>query len=187
MSKSTGNFLTLKDAVEKYGADATRVALADAGDAVEDTNLEETVANSTILRLYNLKQWCEEMMSTQVLRSGAEKTLWDELFDNEMDKLVRDAQLHYEEYVHLELCLNCCILSSSGRTTKPLFELLYTISWRRETSTAKLSWQRVLVCILLLCSDTWSSRPLSWHLSSPIGQIIFGPKSSRRLVLPLVH
>lgn len=29
MSKSTGNFMTLKDAVEKYGADATRVALAD--------------------------------------------------------------------------------------------------------------------------------------------------------------
>jgi len=34
MSKSTGNFPTLKDAVEKYGVDATRVALADAGDAV---------------------------------------------------------------------------------------------------------------------------------------------------------
>jgi leucyl-tRNA synthetase len=25
MSKSTGNFLTLRDAVEKYGADATRM------------------------------------------------------------------------------------------------------------------------------------------------------------------
>lgn len=39
MSKSTGNFMTLKDAVEKYGADATRVALADAGDGTEDANL----------------------------------------------------------------------------------------------------------------------------------------------------
>ncbi len=55
MSKSTGNFMTLKDAVEKYGADATRVALADAGDGTEDANLEETVANSIILRLFTLK------------------------------------------------------------------------------------------------------------------------------------
>jgi len=78
-------------------------------------------------------------MSTQVLRSGAEKTLRDKPFDDEMNNLVRDAQLQYEEYLPLELCLNCCILSSSGRTIKPLCELLYTTSWRRETSTAKLS------------------------------------------------
>lgn len=50
MSKSTGNFLILKDAVEKYGADATRVALPDTGNGTEDANLEETVVNSTILR-----------------------------------------------------------------------------------------------------------------------------------------
>lgn len=31
MSKSTGNFLTLADMVNKYGADASRIALADAG------------------------------------------------------------------------------------------------------------------------------------------------------------
>lgn len=101
MSKTTGNFLTLKDAVEKYGADATRVALADAGDGTEDANLEDTVANSTILRLFTFKQWCKEMMIGQTLRSGPEKTLWDTLFENEMHTLVRDAKLHFEEYVHL--------------------------------------------------------------------------------------
>lgn len=31
MSKSTGNFMTLQDLVKKYGADATRIGLADAG------------------------------------------------------------------------------------------------------------------------------------------------------------
>jgi leucyl-tRNA synthetase len=35
MSKSTGNFLTLYDATKKFGADATRVSLADAGDSIE--------------------------------------------------------------------------------------------------------------------------------------------------------
>ena len=45
MSKSTGNFLTLDAAIQKFGADATRVALADAGDGFEDANFEETVAS----------------------------------------------------------------------------------------------------------------------------------------------
>lgn len=97
MGESTGSFLTLKDAIQKYGADATRVALADAGDGTEDANLEETVANNTILRLFTLKQWCEEMMSGQTLRSGPEKTLWDRLFENEMNTLVGNAKLHFEE------------------------------------------------------------------------------------------
>jgi leucyl-tRNA synthetase len=36
MSKSTGNFLTMGDATKKYGADATRLTLADAGDEITD-------------------------------------------------------------------------------------------------------------------------------------------------------
>ena len=32
MSKSTGNFLTIDDAIKQFGADATRFACADAGD-----------------------------------------------------------------------------------------------------------------------------------------------------------
>jgi leucyl-tRNA synthetase len=101
MSKSTGNFLTLRDAVKKYGADATRIALADAGDAIEGANFEETVANSSILRLFTLKQWCEEITQDQGLRNGPADTLWDKLFENEMNVLVHDAELHYEEYVGL--------------------------------------------------------------------------------------
>lgn len=51
MSKSTGNFLTLSETVDKFGADAARVAFADAGDSVEDANFDEKVANAAILRL----------------------------------------------------------------------------------------------------------------------------------------
>lgn len=59
MSKSTGNFLTLKDAVQKFGADATRLALADAGDGIEDANFDEMSANAIILRLHTLLDWTE--------------------------------------------------------------------------------------------------------------------------------
>ena len=96
MSKSTGNFLTLNDAVKKFGADATRVALADAGDGVEDANFEETVANSSILRLYTLKEWIEDVVKDKSLRTGPADGFWDKLFDNEMNGLVHEARKHYE-------------------------------------------------------------------------------------------
>ncbi|KAK5112029.1 hypothetical protein LTR62_004563 [Meristemomyces frigidus] len=119
MSKSTGNFLTLADATTKFGADATRIAMADAGDGIEDANFEEAVANSNILRMYELRGWCESMVHearllkdgetyTQV-REGSEriknpdsiqrtgpKTFWDEMFENELNGLVKIAGQEYE-------------------------------------------------------------------------------------------
>jgi leucyl-tRNA synthetase len=59
MSKSSGNFLTLRNSVNKFGADATRLALADAGDGIEDANFDEMSANATILRLHTLIDWSE--------------------------------------------------------------------------------------------------------------------------------
>ena len=96
MSKSTGNFLTLNDAIKKYGADATRIALADAGDGVEDANFEESVANQIILRLHTLKEWCEEVINDLSLRTGKSDNFWDQLFTNEMNCLVREAEEHYQ-------------------------------------------------------------------------------------------
>ena len=58
MSKSTGNFLTLEQCVERFGADATRLTLADAGDELTDANFEEESANAFILRIHTFKEWC---------------------------------------------------------------------------------------------------------------------------------
>lgn len=59
MSKSKGNTLTMAEAVQKFGADATRLSLADAGDGVEDANFDEKTANANILRVHTLVGWCE--------------------------------------------------------------------------------------------------------------------------------
>ncbi|KAI9677845.1 MAG: cytosolic leucyl tRNA synthetase [Trizodia sp. TS-e1964] len=101
MSKSTGNFLTLDDILKKYGADASRIALADAGDGVEDANFEETVANSSILRLYTLKEWCEEEVGrSDKLRKGPKDHFFDCLFENEMRSVVHEAKHHYENTMY---------------------------------------------------------------------------------------
>lgn len=38
MSKSTGNFITLDQAIKEYGADSARMACALAGDSINDAN-----------------------------------------------------------------------------------------------------------------------------------------------------
>ncbi|KAL6936400.1 cytosolic leucyl tRNA synthetase [Hanseniaspora opuntiae] len=95
MSKSTGNFMTLKQIVEKFGADASRIALADAGDTVEDANFDESNANAAILRLYVLKEWAEEVLASDDLRTGEYDEIFDKGFDTEMDDIVEKT---YEQY-----------------------------------------------------------------------------------------
>jgi leucyl-tRNA synthetase len=69
MSKNTGNFLTVRDALLKYGADATRLTLADAGDGLDDANFDEKTANATILRLHTLMDWCEVSVTISYLET----------------------------------------------------------------------------------------------------------------------
>ncbi|THH09676.1 hypothetical protein EW145_g1858 [Phellinidium pouzarii] len=95
ISKSTGNSLTLREAVEKFGADATRTALADAGDAIEDANFDEKNANANILRLHTLIDWCEEMIKEQP-NMRTEKVYHDIVFENEINELIAVTQSNYE-------------------------------------------------------------------------------------------
>ncbi|KPI43510.1 Leucine--tRNA ligase, cytoplasmic [Cyphellophora attinorum] len=95
MSKSTGNFLTLGQATKKFGADATRISLADAGDGMEDANFEEKGANAAIMRLYTLKEWIEGTLKDSELRGESGSVVWDKLFEDEMHLLVREAEAHY--------------------------------------------------------------------------------------------
>ncbi|TPX16808.1 uncharacterized protein E0L32_012360 [Thyridium curvatum] len=96
MSKSTGNFMTLDEATKKFGADATRLALADAGDTIGDANFDEDVADATILRLFTSREWIEDTLKDEAqLRTGATNSFQDALFRNELHRLVHEAKGHY--------------------------------------------------------------------------------------------
>ena len=60
MSKSKGNFLSLLEGIELWSADATRLALADAGDTLEDPNFERKTANDAVLWLTKEERWASE-------------------------------------------------------------------------------------------------------------------------------
>ena len=88
--------MTLEQIIEKFGADASRIAMADAGDTVEDANFDEANANAAILRLTTLKDWCEEEVKNQdKLRTGDYDSFFDAAFENEMNDLIEKT---YQQY-----------------------------------------------------------------------------------------
>lgn len=91
MSKSTGNFMTLREAIREFGSDATRFALADAGDSVEDANFLKDTANMAILRLYNQIEFCQEMMRERdgLRQDAGDKYFHDRAFAAEMNRTIK--------------------------------------------------------------------------------------------------
>ncbi|CAF0882204.1 unnamed protein product, partial [Brachionus calyciflorus] len=105
MSKSTGNFLTLTEAISKYSADGMRMTLADAGDSVEDANFVETVAEANLLRLYAFYEWCKETIENKSsLRSEDSpiETYADRVFESEINKTIKETRKHYDGMMYKE-------------------------------------------------------------------------------------
>lgn len=106
MSKSTGNFMTLEQAIKKYSADGVRFALADAGDTVEDANFLEKQADTGLLRLFNFMEWTKEMLSSSTkLRDENSSSLSyfpDQAFNNQMNYLIGETNSHYKSTMFKE-------------------------------------------------------------------------------------
>ncbi|GBF91225.1 hypothetical protein Rsub_03545 [Raphidocelis subcapitata] len=103
MSKSTGNFKTLADAVAEYSADAMRWALADAGDALDDANFETSTANAAILRMTKDLAWIEEVLAPGAgLREGPADTVQDKVFANEIAIAVHKTKEAYDRLLFRE-------------------------------------------------------------------------------------
>jgi leucyl-tRNA synthetase len=98
MSKSTGNFKTLAQAIAEYGADAMRVALADAGDAMDDANFEHGVANGAILRLTRELEWATSVLPGGAAEAtrGGDATFFDRVFANAIDTAIKAASAAYD-------------------------------------------------------------------------------------------
>ncbi|EMD35016.1 hypothetical protein CERSUDRAFT_116529 [Gelatoporia subvermispora B] len=97
MSKSKGNSMTMRQCIEKFGTDATRLCLADAGDGIEDANFDELTANANILRLYTLLAWCEEMMQEKSKLRQGPRNYHDKVFEEEVFDLINITQRCYED------------------------------------------------------------------------------------------
>ncbi|XP_055960534.1 leucine--tRNA ligase, cytoplasmic-like [Mercurialis annua] len=106
MSKSTGNFMTLRQAIEEFSADATRYSLADAGDGVDDANFVSGTANSAIFRLTRELSFMEEDLAVDsYLRVGPPSTYADRVFENDINLAVKLTEQNYQKCMFREALL----------------------------------------------------------------------------------
>jgi len=100
MSKSKGNFLMMKECVQRFSADATRFTCADAGDTLEDANYAIDTADNAVLMLFNEEEWIKEVIDAKAkgtLRSSevSEWLMMDKAFNNEINRLIALTDLNF--------------------------------------------------------------------------------------------
>ena len=104
MSKSSGNFMTIDDCIKEFGADPTRLTLAEAGDGLDDANFDSQFANAVLLKLFVLEKWIQDQIKA-VIPSGSidfkkckkDCGLWDTIFDNALNHSIVMATQYYDE------------------------------------------------------------------------------------------
>ena len=93
MSKSRGNFITLRQALDSYGASATRFALAFAGEGVDDANFDRTVAEQAVARM---RRYVETATEGPETRTGPRSTV-DRWFLSALDRVVAATKQNMDE------------------------------------------------------------------------------------------
>lgn len=165
MSKSTGNFLTLRQAIDNYSADGMRLALADAGDSVEDANFEGPNAEAGILRLYTFIDWVDEMLKSEAnLRTDGPMTFHDKVFSNEMSKQVNATQASYEKMLFKEALRNAFF--EMQRSRDKYRELSGSEGMRKDLIHQFIEWQSIIL------------SPICPHVTDYIWTKLLGKKES---------
>ncbi|KAI0651318.1 leucine-tRNA ligase [Trametes meyenii] len=164
MSKSKGNSMTMRQCIEKFGADATRLCLADAGDGIEDANFDEKTANANILRLHTLIGWCDEIIQSKPnLRQGA-KNYHDIVFEHEVNNLIAKTKQFYAD------------MQYKDALKYGFYELQSTRDWYREV-TADVSMHADLA-EWWIRTATLLAAPIAPHFSEHVwSSILKEPKS----------
>lgn len=187
MSKSTGNFLTLTQAVDKFSADGMRLALADAGDTVEDANFVEAMADAGILRLYTWVEWVKEMVANwDSLRSGPASTFNDKVFASEMNAGIIKTDQNYEKMMFKEALKTGFF---EFQAAKDKYRELAVEGMHRELVFRFIEVQTLLLAPFCphLCEHIWTllGKPdsimnASWPVAGPVDEALI--RSSQYLM-----
>ncbi|XP_003224146.1 leucine--tRNA ligase, cytoplasmic isoform X1 [Anolis carolinensis] len=179
MSKSTGNFLTLSEAVQKFSADGMRLALADAGDTVEDANFMETMADAGILRLYTWVEWVKEMLANwDSLRSGPADTFNDRVFFSEINAGIMKTEQNYEKMMFKEALKTGFF---EFQAAKDKYRELAIEGMHRDLVLQFIESQTLLLAPVCphMCEHVWallgktdSIMKASWPVPGPVDEIL---------------
>jgi leucyl-tRNA synthetase len=107
MSKSKGNFYSLMDIIRDYGCDASRIALADCGDGLDDANFVTEIADSSVNRLYSFENFVKILLKENWEKIEMNSFVdpdninvenfnyFDKIFDNNINYLVDQTKIAY--------------------------------------------------------------------------------------------
>uniref|UniRef100_A0A8C6L2C0 Leucine--tRNA ligase, cytoplasmic n=1 Tax=Nothobranchius furzeri TaxID=105023 RepID=A0A8C6L2C0_NOTFU len=180
------NILSFAWMLERF-PDSMRLALADAGDTVEDANFVETMADAGILRLYTWVEWVKEMIANQNnLRTGLMDTFNDRVFASEMNASIIRTEQHYERMMYKEAL-------KSGffefQAAKDKYRELAIEGMHRDLVFQFIERQTLLLAPICphLCEYTWSLlgntsslMKASWPVAGPVDEILI--RSSQYLM-----
>lgn len=79
-----------------------RMALADAGDGVEDANFVEMMAEAGLLRLYTYLEWVREMITVKDTMRIGKFTYNDRVFECEINLSIEVTQQNYDDMKYKE-------------------------------------------------------------------------------------
>lgn len=95
MSKSRGNFITLQQAIQRYGVDVTRFICATGGDDTSDANFQDAEVANTVLAMYaEIQNWSK--MDFAKMRAG-NLEFYDQLHLISLAKILNDVERAYNE------------------------------------------------------------------------------------------
>ena len=89
MSKTKGIFISLRDAMDRYGADVVRVTLALAADGLEDPSWYAREAETNLLKLEGFKELINQVLSKQ---GDKELEHYDKVFISKYRELVKEVE-----------------------------------------------------------------------------------------------
>eukprot|EP00761_Pharyngomonas_kirbyi_P012040 gb/GECH01012067.1/.p1 GENE.gb/GECH01012067.1/~~gb/GECH01012067.1/.p1 ORF type:complete len:1036 (+),score=292.95 gb/GECH01012067.1/:1-3108(+) len=166
MSKNKGNFFLLRECIDRYSADATRFALADAGDGMDDANFVEETANSAILRFTNLFGFAEQLKtSPELFATEGDLEFSDRVFMSRINRCIEETDANYAAMLFREAL-------KTG-----YFDMQQALSHYR-TETEKRGMRKDLVerfakvQALLLCPITPHVSEHMWNLLGQEGSIM---------------
>jgi len=109
MSKSKGNFFTVEEIINKYSADAVRLACANGGDTMEPANFETASADNAILDCHVfLERLRAAVEGREEFREGKDgERFVDRWFANEMNRLIVEAHREYSRMYFREALRAC--------------------------------------------------------------------------------
>ncbi len=113
MSKSKGNFKTIRQAVKEFGVSPLRMSMASAGEGVDDANFETEFAKSIKSKLENIIDF-----SIKNYNNGDESwTSKDKWFNNKINEIIKEATEYMEKMMFKSALL------------KSYFEMQNTLKW----------------------------------------------------------